>query len=62
MRSIYRRYEGNGPFLIRMQQAADTARGFMEDLNRDLGISLEQVAAEALSSDQPRAGENNKVE
>ena len=48
MRSIYRRYEGNGPFLMRMQQAAETARGLLEDVNRDFGISLEQVAAEAL--------------
>ena len=49
--SINRRYHGNAWFLERMQQAAATARGLLDELYRDLGISLEQVAAETLSTD-----------
>lgn len=48
MLSIRRRYQGNGPFLERMQQAALTARGLLQDLKSEFGISLEQLAAEAL--------------
>lgn len=49
--SIYRRYHGNAWFLDRMRRAAETARGFLDELNREYGISLEQVAAETLSRD-----------
>jgi len=48
MLSLNRRYQGNGPFLERMQQAAQIARGLLRDLKNDFGISLEQLAAEAL--------------
>jgi uncharacterized protein len=48
MRSIYRRYEGNGPFLARMTQAAATAEGLLLGLKDEFGISLEKLAAEAL--------------
>lgn len=48
MLSIYRRYQGRGPFLERMEQAAATARGLLRDLNSEFGISLEQLAKEAL--------------
>ena len=49
VRSINRRYQDNAWFLGRMEQAAETARRLLNELNRDLGISLEQVAAEELS-------------
>jgi len=49
--SINRRYHDKAWFLVRMQQAAATARGLLEELDLELGISLEQVAAEALSSE-----------
>ena len=48
MLSIARRYQGNGPFLERMQQAALIARGLLLSVNSEFGISLEQLAAEAL--------------
>jgi hypothetical protein len=48
MLSINRRYQGNGPFLERMEQAAMVARGLLRDLKSEFGISLEQLAAEAL--------------
>ena len=48
MLSIHRRYQSNGPFLERMQQAAMTARGLLRDLKSEFGISLEQLAAEVL--------------
>jgi len=49
--SINQRYHGNTWFLGRMEQAAAKARGLLDELNLDLGISLEQVAAETLMSD-----------
>lgn len=52
MLSINRRYQGNGPFLERMRQAAATARRLLDEVNHDLGISLERLAAETLLSDR----------
>jgi len=49
IRSINQRYHGNIWFLGRMEQAAAKARGLLDELDRDLGISLEQVAAETLT-------------
>lgn len=48
MVSIRRRYQSNGPFLERMQQAALIARGLLQNLQSEFGVSLEQLAAEAL--------------
>jgi len=49
--SINRRYHDNAWFLGRMEQAAATARKLLEELDLALDLSLEQVAAETLSSD-----------
>ena len=51
--SINRRYHDNAWFLGRMQHAAAIARALLDEVNLELGISLEQVAAETLSSDAP---------
>lgn len=48
--SIYRRYEGNREFLDRFRIAAETATIALQNLNVDFGISLEQVAREALDT------------
>jgi uncharacterized protein (TIGR00295 family) len=48
MLSINRRYQGNVLFLERMQQAALIAGGLLHFVNSEFGVSLEQLAAEAL--------------
>jgi uncharacterized protein len=46
--SIARRYQGNEQFLRRFVAASATARKFLDDLYNDYGISVENIAAEAL--------------
>jgi len=47
--SISARYQGNEVFLQRFGRAAEISRTFLDQLNFELGISLEQIAAQALS-------------
>ena len=46
--SIMRRYQGNAWFLERMAVAHERARTFLDELDREHGLQLERVAAEAL--------------
>ena len=50
VRSLHRRYPDDAWFLGRTEQAAAVARELLDELNLELGISLEQVAAKTLSS------------
>jgi uncharacterized protein len=47
--SICRRYQGSPAFLRRFEEAADIARSFNRSFQSDFGVSLEDVAREALS-------------
>lgn len=51
--SIARRYSSNRQFLERFTQAADTARTCMREIQEDFGISLEQIAKDALGPSAP---------
>jgi putative nucleotidyltransferase with HDIG domain len=46
--SISRRYHNNPQFLARFVQAADTARNFMREIKEGCGLSLEEIAKDAL--------------
>jgi uncharacterized protein len=54
--SISRRYSNNPAFLSRFEQAADVARASLRSFQADFGVSLEQVAAEALNQQNYRSG------
>jgi uncharacterized protein len=47
--SISERYQGNEVFLQRFGRAAEISRAFLDQLNYEFGISLEQIAAQTLS-------------
>jgi uncharacterized protein len=47
--SIAQRYQGNERFLQRFSVAATKAKEFLDQLHNDFGISIEQIAAEALA-------------
>jgi uncharacterized protein (TIGR00295 family) len=47
--SISARYQGNEGFLRRFERAAEISRTFLGQLNDEFGISLELIAAQALS-------------
>ncbi|MDA8079493.1 MAG: HDIG domain-containing protein [Nitrospiraceae bacterium] len=49
--SIQLRYQGNDGYLQKIEQAAEKAQRFMDHVNREFGISMENVAAETLSSE-----------
>ncbi len=46
--SILLRYQENEVFLQRFRMAAEISRSFLDQINREFGISLEQIAAQAL--------------
>ncbi len=48
--SISRRYQGNPVFLNRFEQAAERGRSLLRQMNDHFGVSLEQIAAEALGA------------
>ncbi len=48
--SIQRRYQGNDAYLQRIEQAAEKVQRFMDHVNREFCISMEDVAAETLSA------------
>ncbi len=51
--SIARRYQDNERFLRRFAVAAATAKEFLDQIDADFGISLEQIAAETLGDRGP---------
>ena len=48
--SICRRYQANPAFLRRFEEAADIARSIHRSFQSDFGVSLEDIAREALKS------------
>jgi uncharacterized protein len=47
--SICRRYQGSPAFLKRFERAAEISRSFHRSFQRDFGVSLEDIAREALA-------------
>ena len=48
--SIKQRYQWSDHFLLRIEKAAERVRSFIEDADRELGISMEKIAADTLAT------------